>query len=47
MILLYSLFQDWLNTLKEGEKSLNNMQRNVKLPGQATIKSLLYFSFQR
>ena len=47
MVLLYSLLQDWLNTRKEGEKSLNDMQKNKNLPGQAIIKSLLFFSFQR
>ena len=38
---------DWLNTRKEGEKSLNGMQGNLNLPEQAIIKSLLHFSFQR
>ena len=47
MLLLHLLLQDWLNTLKEGEKSLNDMQGNVNLPGQAIIESLLYLSFQR
>ena len=45
MVLLYSLLQDWVNTHKEGEKNLNDMQRNVNLPGQAIIESLLCFSF--
>ena len=47
MLLLHLLLQDWLNTRKEGEKSLNDMQGNVNLPGQAIIKFLLYFSFQK
>ena len=29
------------------EKSLNGMQGNVNLPGQAIIESLLHLSFQR
>ena len=47
MLLLHLLLQDWLNTRKEGEKSLNDMQGNVNLPGQAIIESLLHLSFQR
>ena len=47
MLLLYSLMQDWFNTRKEGGKSFNDMQRNVNLPGQAIIESLLHVSFQR
>ena len=47
MLLLHLLLQDWLNTRKEGKKSLNDMQGNVNLPGQAIIESLLYLSFQR
>ena len=47
MLLLHLLLQDWLNTLKEGEKSLNDMQGNVNLPGQAVVESLLCLSFQR
>ena len=47
MLLLHLLLQDWLNTRKEREKSLNDMQGNVNLPGQAIIESLLCLSFQR
>ena len=47
MLLLHLLLQDLLNTRKEGKKSLNDMQGNVNLPGQAIIESLLYLSFQR
>ena len=47
MLLLHLLLQDLLNTRKEGEKRLNDMQGNVNLPGQAIIESLLYLSFQR
>ena len=47
MLLLHLLLQDLLNTRKEGKKSLNDMQGNVNLPGQAIIESLLYSSFQR
>ena len=47
MLLLHLLLQDWLNTLKEGEKSLNDMQGNVNVPGQAIVESLLCLSFQR
>ena len=39
--------QDWVNTRKKGEKSLNDMQGNVNLPGQAIIESSLHVSFQR
>ena len=46
MLLLHLLLPDWLNTRKEGEKSLNEMQGNVNLPHQAIIESLLYLSFQ-
>ena len=46
MLLLHLLLQDWLNTRIEGKKSLNEMQGNVNLPGQAVIESLLYLSFQ-
>ena len=42
MVLLYSLLQDWLNTRKEGKKSLNDMQGNFNLPGQAILESLLH-----
>ena len=42
-MLLHFLLQEWLNTRKEGEKSLNDIQRNVNLAGQAIIiGSLLY-----
>ena len=47
MLLLHFLWQDWLNTRREAKKSLNDMQGNVNLPGQAIIESLLYLSFQR
>ena len=48
MGLLYLLLQDWLNTLKEGEKRLNDMRGNVNLlGGQPIIESLLHLSFQR
>ena len=47
MLLLYLLLKDRLNTRKEGKKSLNDIQGNVKFPGQAIIESLLYLSFQR
>ena len=47
MLLLHLLLQDLLNTRKEGKKSLNDMQGNVNLPGQAIIESLLCLSFQR
>ena len=47
MLLLHFVLQDWLNTCREGEKSLNGIQRNVNLPGQAIIESLSYLSFQR
>ena len=47
MLLLHLLLQDWLNTRIEGKKSLNEMQGNVNLPGQAITESLLYLSFQR
>ena len=48
MLLLHLLLQDWLNTRKEGEeKSLNDIQGNVNLPGQAIIESSSYLSFQR
>ena len=47
MLLLHLLLQDWLNTCKEGEKSLNDMQGNINLPGQAVVESLLSLSFQR
>ena len=33
--------------LKKEKKSLNDMQGNVNLPGQAIIESLLHLSFQR
>ena len=46
-MLLHFSWQDWLNTRREGEKSLNDMQGNVNLPGQAIIESLLCLSFQR
>ena len=42
MVLLYLLLQDWLNTSKEGEKSLNDIQENVNLRGQVIIEPLLY-----
>ena len=47
MLLLHLLLQDWLNTRKKGEKSLNDMQGNVNLHDQAIAESLLYLSFQR
>ena len=47
MLLLHFLLHDWLNTRREGERSSNDMQGNVNLPGQAIIESLLYLSFQR
>ena len=47
MLLSHLLLQDWLNTRKEGEKNLNDMQENVNLPGQAIRESLLCLSFQR
>ena len=47
MVLLYLLLPDWLNTRKEGEKSLSDMQGNVNLRGQPIIESLLHLSFQR
>ena len=47
MLLLNLLLQHWLHTRKKGKKSLNDMQGNVNLPGQAIIESLLYLSFQR
>ena len=47
MLLLHLLLQDWLNTRKEREKSFNDMQGNVNLPGQAIVESLLHLSFQR
>ena len=47
MLLLHFLLQDWLNTRREAKKTLNGMQGNVNLPGQAIIESLLYLSFQR
>ena len=47
MLLLHLLLQDWLNTRKEGEKSLNDMQGNVNLPGQALVEPSLCLSFQR
>ena len=46
MLLLHLLLQNWLNTQKKG-KTLNDMQGNVKLLGQAIVVSLLYLSFQR
>ena len=46
-MLLHLLLQDWLNTRKEGKKSLNDMQGNANLPGQAVVDSLLCLSFQR
>ena len=46
MLLLHLLLQDWLNTRKEGKKSLNDMQGNVNLPGQAITESLLYYVFK-
>ena len=47
MLLLHLLLQDISNTRKEGEKSLNDMQGNVNLPGQAIIEYLLCLNFQR
>ena len=47
MLLLDLLLQDLLNTRKEGKKSLNDMQGNVNLPGQAITESFLCLSFQR
>ena len=46
MLFIHLLLQDWLNTRKEGGKSLNEMRGNVNLPDQAIIESLLYLSFQ-
>ena len=46
MVLLYLLLPDWLNTRKEGEKSLSDMQGNVNLRGQPIIESLLHLSFK-
>ena len=46
-MLLHFLLQEWLNTHREGQKSLNDMQGNVNLPGQAITESLLYLSVQR
>ena len=37
--MLLHLLQDWLNTRKEGKKSLNDMQGNTNLPGKAIIES--------
>ena len=45
-MLLYSLLQDWLNTRKEGKKSVNDIQGNGNLPDQAIIESLLHLSFE-
>ena len=47
MLLLHLLLQDWLNTRKEGKKSLNDMQGNANLPGQAVVDSLSCLSLQR
>ena len=47
MLLLHLLLQDWLNTRKEGGKSLNDRQGNVNLPDQAVVESLLCLSCQR
>ena len=47
MLLLHLLLQGWLNTRKEGKKSLNDMQGKVNLPGQAVVESLLCLNFQR
>ena len=47
MLLLHLLLQDRSDTCKEGEKSLNEIQGNVNLPGQAIIEYLLCLSFQR
>ena len=38
----YLSLQDWLNTPKEGKRTLNDMQGNVTLLRGATIESLLY-----
>ena len=46
MLLLHLLLQNWLNTGKEGEKSLNDTQGNINLPGQTVVESLC-LSFQR
>ena len=46
MFLLHLLSQDWLNTRKEGEKSLNDMQGYVNLPGQAVVESLYVWGFK-
>ena len=46
MLLSHLLLQDWY-TRKEGKKSLNGMQGNANLSGQAIIESLLCLSFQR
>ena len=41
MLLLHLLFQDWLNTCKEGKKALN-------LPGQAVVESIfVMFKFSK
>ena len=45
MILLYLLLHVWLNTRKEGRESLNDIQGNANIPGQANIDSLLNLSF--
>ena len=37
MLLLHSLLQDWFNTRKEGEKSLNDMQEKLNCLCQAII----------
>ena len=47
MLLLHFLLQDWSNARREEKKSLNDMQGNANLPGQAIIDSLLYLSSQR
>ena len=47
MLLLNILLQELLNARKEGKKSLNGMQENANLPGQAVVESLLCLNFQR
>ena len=46
MLLLHFLLQDWLNTRREGKKSLNDTQWNINLSSKGVIEPL-YLSFQR
>ena len=46
MLLLHLLLQHWLHTRKKGKKSLNDMQGNVNLSGQAIIESLSFLPLQ-